>query len=165
MKDILPVFIGQKSKYQYLSPGEFPEGSQRYFDHAMLIRDYTNVTDMILIVPIRYHSDTNRLMTPQHALGSVIYQKDINKIMADLKRFNINYLSFMQMHGRHEDYSPYYTPIFEEENFKKYFQLLFSDHNKKFYKIIHDGTNTQYSPSPYDVKGLPFIPMLREDQI
>jgi hypothetical protein len=166
--EILQVFLGRKSKYQYLH--EIPRdiymfetatgGEEKYFDHAMLIRQYTDVKDRILIVPVRFHSHTMRLITARHALGSVIYQKDLNNIMADLKKLNINYLSFIPIN--YKDYNPFYTPIFEDDIFYKYFKLLFSDNGSRFYKIIHDGTNTEYTPNPYNVKGLPFIPMMRQ---
>ena len=166
--EILPVFFGYKSKYQYLQTTR-PDrtmfktakgDAQGYFDHAMLIRQYTDTADTILIVPVRFHSHTMRYITARHALGSVIYQKDINKIMADLKRLNINYLSIMPIH--YKDYNPFYTPIFEKDTFYKYFKLLFSDNGRRFYKIVHGGTNKEYSPSPYHVKGLPFVPMVKD---
>jgi len=158
-KQILPVFWGKKSKYQYLQIGN----AHLNFDHAMLIRQYSDITDKILIVPVRFHSHAMRHITARHALGSVIYQKDISKIMADLKKLNINYLSYVPIH--YDDYNPFYTPIFEEDTFYKHFKLLFSDNGRKFYKIIHNGTNEEYSPSPFNVKGLPFIPMIKAKEI
>jgi len=167
--EALPVFLG-KAKYQYLktvpkdiSMFETAEGgAERYFDHAMLIRQYTDFTDRILIVPVRFHAHTMRHITARHALGSVIYQRDINKIMADLKKLNINYLSVLPIN--YKDYNPFYTPIFEDAIFYKYFKLLFSSNGSRFYKVIHDGSNIELTHSPYDVRGLPFIPIYREDQ-
>lgn len=162
-RDIVPVVLGSRSKYDYLRMN----GDHQNFDHAMLIRQYTKATDVILIIPVRFHSHVMRHITAQHALGSVIYQKDIASIMADLKKFNIRYLSYIPIHpgeskgGRYDDYNPFYTPILEDGIFSKYFKLLFSEHERKFYEIIYDGTNAEYSPSPYNVKGLPFIPMLK----
>lgn len=158
-KQILPVFWGKKSKYQYLQTGN----AHLNFDHAMLIRQYSDITDKILIVPVRFHSHAMRHITARHALGSVIYQKDISKIMADLKKLNINYLSYVPIH--YDDYNPFYTPIFEEDTFYKHFKLLFSDNGRKFYRIIHDGTNEEYSSSPFNVKGLPFVPMIKAKEI
>ena len=164
------VFFGKKSKYQYLhypytvghtlglSIAEYPH---KNFNHSMLIRQYTDVEDTILIVPVRFHSHAMRHITARHALGSVIYQKDISKIMADLKRLNISYLSYVPIH--YKDYNPFYTPIFEDDTFYKYFKLIFSDNGCKFYKIIYDGTNEEYTSTPYDVRGLPFVPMIKED--
>jgi len=167
-KEIFPVFYGQKPKYQYLQTLTTPKGwamfdAYRNFDHAMLIRQHTEVTDTILIVPVRFHSHTMRRITARHALGSVIYQRDINKIMADLKKLNINYLSTMPINYR--DYNPFYTPVFEEDTFYKYFKLLFSGNGSNFYEIIYDGTNEIYTPSPYDVRGLLFVPMLKEEKV
>jgi hypothetical protein len=152
-RQVLPVFMGAKSKYEYLQTGN----AHLNFDHAMLIRQYSDIEDKILIVPVRFHSHAMRHITARHALGSVIYQKDVNQIMKDLKKLNINYLSVAPIH--YKDYNPFYTPIFEEDIFFKYFKLLFSDNERKFYKIIHDGTNEDYSPSPFDVRELPFVPM------
>ncbi len=167
--EALPVFLG-KAKYQYLEtvPKDISMfetadgGAERYFDHAMLIRQYTDFTDRILIVPVRFHAHTMRHITARHALGSVIYQRDINKIMADLKKLNVNYLSVLPIN--YKDYNPFYTPIFEDAMFYKYFKLLFSSNGNRFYKIMHDGSNIELTNSPYDVGGLPFIPMYREDQ-
>ncbi|MCJ7616587.1 MAG: glycosyltransferase family 39 protein [Desulfobacterales bacterium] len=154
-REVLPVFIGKKTKYEYLHTGD----SHLNFDHSMLIRQYTDVTDKILIVPVRFHSHAMRNITARHALGSVIYQKDITQIMKDLKKLNINYFSYVPIH--YEDYNPFYTPIFEEDIFFKYFKLLFSDNGRKFYEIVYNGTNTQYHKSPYDVTNLPFVPMIK----
>ncbi len=167
-REVLSVFSGQISKYQYLQitpvditmNREPSPGAEKHFDHAMLIRQYTDPKDTILIVPVRFHSHTMRFITARHALGSVIYQKDINKIMADLKKLNINYLSTIPIN--YKDYNPFYTPIFEDGIFYKYFKLLFSANGNRFYKVIYDGTNTEYTPSPYNVKGLPFIPAFIE---
>lgn len=167
-REVISVFSGQISKYQYLQitpldttmNKESSPGAEQHFNHAMLIRQYTDHKDRILIVPVRFHSHAMRFITARHALGSVIYQKDINKIMADLKKLNINYLSFIPVN--YEDYNPFYTPIFENDIFYKYFKLLFSANGNKFYKVIYDGTNNEYTPSPYNVKGLPFIPAFIE---
>ena len=136
---------------------KYQASANKNFNHSMLIRQYTDVEDTILIVPVRFHSHAMRHITARHALGSVIYQKDISKIMADLKRLNIRYLSYVPIH--YKDYNPFYTPIFEDDTFYKYFKLIFSDNGSKFYKIIYDGTNEEYTSTPYDVKGLPFVPM------
>ena len=119
------------------------------------------IRDTILIVPVRFHSYAMRHITARHALGSVIYQRDINNIMSVLEKLNIKYLSIVPIH--YKDYNPFYTPIFEDGAFYKYFKLLFSDNGSKFYKIIYNGSNSEYSPSPYNVRGLPFIPMLKEE--
>lgn len=168
IKTVLPVFHGEKSEYEYLHVirPEVIKGTEAKlsphgnFDHAMLIRQYSDIKDTILTVPVRFHSHTMRNITPRHALGSVIYQKDMNKIMEDLERLNIKYLSTVPIH--YDDYNPYYTPVFEDNTFYKYFKLLFSYSGRRFYKIIFDGSNEEYSPTPYNVNGLPFVPMIKE---
>ena len=140
---------------------KFQASANKNYNHSMLIRQYTDAEDTILIVPVRFHSHAMRHITARHALGSVIYQKNISTIMADLKKLNIRYLSYVPIH--YKDYNPFYTPIFEDDTFYKYFKLIFSDNGCKFYKIIYDGTNEEYTSTPYDVRGLPFVPMIKED--
>ena len=162
--ELIPISFGSKLKYQYLSgfaTSPFVASANKNYNHSMLIRQYTDVEDTILIVPVRFHSHAMRHITARHALGSVIYQKNISTIMADLKKLNIRYLSYVPIH--YKDYNPFYTPIFEDDTFYKYFKLIFSDNGCKFYKIIYDGTNEEYTSTPYDVRGLPFVPMIKED--
>ncbi|HBR14563.1 MAG TPA: hypothetical protein DD723_03335 [Candidatus Omnitrophica bacterium] len=162
------VFWGRESAYDYLQkiqtdPEMFPGtrfGAHRNFDYAMLIRQYTRVDDMILTVPVRFHSHAMRPLTARHALGSVLYQLDVKKIMDDLKKLNIRYLSVMPIHYR--DYNPFYTPVFEDQIFFKYFKPLFSYNGTTFYKIIYDGSHEEYTSTPYNVKGYPFVPMMAE---
>lgn len=159
-QQVLPTFIGKQSKYAYLSKSYLYPPPNKNFDHCMLIRQYTNTRDTILIVPVRFHSYAMRHITARHALGSVIYQRDISKIMEDLKKLNIGYLSTVPIH--YTDYNLFYTPIFENDVFYKYFKLLFTDNGCGFYKIIYDGTNEEYVHTPYNVRGLFFVPMLKE---
>ena len=167
--EALDIFSGRLTKYQYLKTIQrdgmmFKEKihkANKNFDHAMLIRQYTKANDTLLIVPVRFHSHTHRRMTARHALGSVIYQKDVKKIMSELKKLNIGYLSTMPITYR--DYNPFFSPLFLDENFSKYCQLLFSDKGCAFYKIIYDGSNKEYTPSPFKVEGLTYVPMLKED--
>lgn len=160
------VCLGGVSGYEFLrtiqtdlsmvnSGQPFPDSDN--FDYAMLVRQYTAETNTVLIVPVRFHSHVNRRMTARHALGSVIYQKDMSAIMADLKALGITHLSVMPI--LYEDYCPFYTPIFEDDTFHRYFQFLFSYKGRRLYKVIPDGSNRDYTPSPYKVRGLPFVPM------
>ncbi|MBF0594829.1 MAG: hypothetical protein HQL22_07665 [Candidatus Omnitrophica bacterium] len=159
------IFFGFVTPYEFLgmvnrdmlNDGQISLSESDNFDYAMLIRQYVNDEDTVLIVPVRFHMYTTRKMTARHALGSVIYQKDIKKIMEDLQVLGIHYLSVAPI--PYKDYNPYYTPIFEDALFYKYFKLVFSYKGRNFYKIIYDGTSNEYTPSPYNVQGLPFVPM------
>lgn len=180
-KYILPVFCCYRSKYQYLYNSATEQSElckvpyyagylheneglcQKSFDHAMLIRNYTNTKDVILIIPELFHGYTGRTTTARGALGSVVHQKDVDAIMSDLKKLNINYLSVITADSR-VIYNTVYTPIFEEDTFYKYFKLLFSNNGARFYEIIHDGTNTEYTPSPCDMEGRPFVPMMKAEK-
>jgi len=177
---VLPVFCGLSSQYAYLYNGgtskselkNVPyylgylyenEGLEaKNYDYGMLIMAYTCPADTILITPEIFHGHSNRTTTAISGTGSVIFQKDISAIISDFKKLNINYLSVLTVDPR-VTYGRYYTPIFKDDVFYKYFKLLFSYNGRMFYKIIHDGTNTEYFPTPIDVEGLPFIPMMKED--
>lgn len=148
---VLPTFFGGKSWYDYLKVG----GADKYFDYAMLIRQYTQKDDTILIIPVRYHADTFRRMTARHALGSVIYQKKMAEVMADLETLKIGYLSSIPF--TYQDYNPFYSPLLDDRNFSRYCRILFRLKDCKFYKIIYDGSNSEVYPSPLNVKGRPVV--------
>lgn len=160
------VFAGTVPEYEYLktirtdanmkdSRQPFPESDN--FDYAMLVRRHVAETDTLLIVPVRFHSHVDRRMTARHALGSVIYREDLGAIMADLKKLGITHLSVMPI--LYEDYCPFYTPLFEDGTFYRYFQLVLSHKGRRLYRILYDGSGRTPIPSPTSVRGLPFVPM------
>jgi len=163
--EVRAVFWGRMTPYQYLQTvftgvdmfKDMPYGAQNHLNYGYLIREYTNSTDMILTIPVRFHSYTKRLLTAQHDYGSVIYQQDIAQIMKDLKKLGIRYLSVMPIN--YVDYNPFYSPIFDRNIFPKYFQLLFSYKGSRFYKIIYDGSSRDGNAPPLLLDGLPFVPM------
>lgn len=163
--DIRAVFGGRETPYQYMKTivtgvdmfEGMPNPANNHFDYGLLVRAYTQPDDVILMIPTRFHSYTNRLLTSQHDWGSVIYQRDVNKIMRDLQKLNIRYLSVMPVNF--VDYNPYYSPIFDRDVFRKYFQLVFAYKRSRLYKIIYDGSCQEKTPSPLVLEGLPFLPM------
>ncbi|MFC1510442.1 hypothetical protein ACFL49_02160, partial [Candidatus Omnitrophota bacterium] len=164
VEEVLPVFVG-KSKYEYLNEigpdttmFRVVSQAEKFFDHALLIRQHVKKEDVVLVMPVRHHSRTKRLTTPRHALGSVIYQKDIDLVMKDLKTLNIKYLSVIPITYR--DYNPNYSPLFEPNLFYKYFKLLYIHKGCQLYEINYNGTNTEMIAPPYPTKGLPFQPMI-----
>jgi len=167
-KDAYEIFWGRETPYDYLQKidhgfGMFPDqpnGSDNHFNYGLLVRQYTSPDDMILTIPNRFHSYTNRLLTAQQDFGSVIYQRDMVKIMADLKKLGIRYLSVMPIN--YKDYNPYYSPIFDKDIFPKYFELLFSYKGSRLYKIVYDGSGRAGSAPPMSLQGLPFVPMEKE---
>ncbi|MFC1510738.1 hypothetical protein ACFL49_03660, partial [Candidatus Omnitrophota bacterium] len=157
-----PLMFGKLQKYDFLkminTDREMFKGTKFFdhhnFDYGLLIRQHMPEEGTLLVVPIRFHQHANRRLTARHALGSVIYQDDLSQIMRDLKKLNITHLSVTPILYR--DYNPVYTKIFEDALFYKYFQFLFSYRGRKLYRIVYDGSNTEYTQSPYNVKGLPF---------
>lgn len=160
------VFTGWVSKYEYLKMMEmdystfrsgkaFPDSDN--FDYAMLARQHIAETHTVLIVPVRFHSHFDRRLTALHALGTVIYQEKMDDVMKDLKALGITHLSVMPI--LYKDYSPFYARMFEDDTFSRYFQLVFRYKGRCLYRVVYDGSNRDYTPSPYDVRGRPFIPM------
>ena len=162
---VYEVFTGRKTRYQYLREIDagtdmainMKIGADRNFDYDMLLRQFAPPEDRILIVPVRFHERTLRLITPRHGLGSVIYQRDIGAIMKDLKELGIGFLSVMPINYR--DYDPVYSPLFDDKFFSRYCRFLFSYKGCKFYKFIYDGSNLEVAPSPVNVAGLPVVLM------
>ena len=162
---VYDVFLGNLSKYLYLQEtfvGYYMfvgsrAGAERNLDHNRLIRQSSESEDMILIVPVRFHARTGRLVTSRHALGSVIYQKDIQDVMKDLKRLNIRYLSVMPVN--YFDYNPAFSPIFVPENFRRYFKLIHSYIGCNFYEILYDGSGASPYPCPVQMQDAPFVPI------
>lgn len=144
----------------YTDPEMFPNTqtwAHENFDYSMLARSLTQGDDMVLIVPTRFHHRMQRLASPRHGLGSVLYQQDISQVMKDLQELKIGYLSYMPMNYR--DYNPFYAPIFNDDVFYKYFKPLVVYHGRILYKIIYDGSQQRQHKSPINYNGREFVPM------
>ena len=141
------LFWGRLSPYVYLRIflpaidmiGQPPVSSADHFDYGQLVREFSGPGDRILAVPVRFHHYAQRLITPRHGLGAVIYQSDGNQIMRDLQRLNIRFLSVIPRN--YQDYNPLGSPILEPKFFTRHFRLIFSYKGCKFYQILYDGTN------------------------
>ena len=162
------VFTGKMSPYDYLRSVKRDESffkgrthlASTDFDYAMLVRQYTSRQDVLLTIPNRFHSWTLRKMTARHGLGSVIYQRNPNDIMSDLKHLDISHLSFIPIN--YTDYNSYFSPLFHDTVFSKYNKLLLAYRGCALYQFIYAGNNPDYHLPPVNFDGRPFIPMLKK---
>lgn len=163
------VFGGRMSPYGYLETirrdaGMFVGATHPAhidFDYGLLVRQFTSPNDTLLIVPGRFHNHTSRRMTARHALGSVIFQRSLYRIMADLKTLKIGYLSVMPI--PYPDYNGYFSPLFHDSVFSKFCRVLFRYQGCSLYEIVPEDGLRDYHPSPLDMKDKMFIPMLSEN--